>query len=175
MDDGKFICTDCYNKFGPDSIQSEPSIVDTSAKNKEPSLNEKVNSSPLLHEKPNDDVNNLSSTFKEKLNTNTATDQHKNDTSKLPNNSDAPTKSSRFDNSGSKDDSSKKVLTCEKCGLSIQGAYSVYNEKSYHPKCFVCSRCQNSFKDRQFFKLDGLPICSECMYNACRVLFTEYL
>ena len=60
------------------------------------------------------------------------------------------------------EDDSKKALKCDKCGLLIDGAYSVYDGKSYHNKCFTCSRCKKEFTERQFFRINGLPACAPC-------------
>ena len=160
------MCINCYDKYGDLSgmnnnenelVEDPPSKFDTSRNYSSPSDN-----------KPDDDINKLSSTFTVKLSTanNDANkNEPQNEPKKTPNTQDT-NKANRFENNaGSAEESvSKKTskLKCDKCGLPIQGAYSVYNEKSYHSNCFVCSKCQKAFKERQFFKLDGLAVCSEC-------------
>lgn len=159
LDDDKFLCTDCYDKYGARSTYDDIQII---ARNDQIAL---VVPQAIMATKPendfaqkpnryeqDDDVNNLSSKFTIKLNETSPDSTSVN----LPRDK----RSSRFDTSGNKD--VPKSLQCEKCGLVIQGSYSVYNEKPYHTKCFVCTKCQKEFKDKSFFKLNNLPVCANC-------------
>jgi hypothetical protein len=148
------MCIHCYDKYGD--------LSDIASTEDNPqSKFETPNNYSSPSDKPDDDISKLTSTFNVKLST-ANNDANKTETFTQPQDTN---KTNRFENSASSEDNAAKKtskLKCDKCGLVIQGAYSVYNEKSYHSSCFVCSKCQKAFKERQFFKLDGLAVCSDC-------------
>jgi hypothetical protein len=164
LDGNQFICTDCFDKYGArktyDDLvasNSKPSpIVAPALGTNKPTNNDRTRNTNYDRD---NEVNTLSSNFSVNLNTK----ESANDDAKTNNNNSE--RRNRFENPSSNSKpptETKSSLICEKCKLPIQGTYSAYNDKNYHTKCFTCSRCNTEFKGKQFFKLDGLPVCNNC-------------
>jgi hypothetical protein len=62
----------------------------------------------------------------------------------------------------SEKDPSPDADKCATCGQRLVGTFTVYDDKKYHSKCFVCSKCSQEFKEKTFFKLNGKPCCRTC-------------
>jgi len=52
---------------------------------------------------------------------------------------------------------------CFKCNNPLTGRYIEVNGHSYHPDCFVCSRCGKPFEGGQYLVVDGKPTCKKCV------------
>ncbi|KAJ5080376.1 lim domain family [Anaeramoeba ignava] len=59
-------------------------------------------------------------------------------------------------------DSRSKSLTCETCGLPISSGVVEALGKSYHPNCFLCSKCGLKLRPSKFYEYYGKPICELC-------------
>jgi len=122
-------------------------------------VNEAVMSTKPPETRPSDrDMNKLASNFSDKLYTSPPPSLP----NKPPPSYETPPKEYNKPAGSVKVDDSKKTLYCDKCGLEIEGSYSVYDGKSYHNRCFVCSKCKKEFTEKQFFRIDGQPACSPC-------------
>ncbi|KAJ5072181.1 lim domain family [Anaeramoeba ignava] len=55
-----------------------------------------------------------------------------------------------------------KSLTCETCGLPISSGVIEALGKSYHPNCFLCSKCGLKLRASKFYEYYGKPICELC-------------
>jgi hypothetical protein len=147
LENGKFICVECYDKYGNDYDK----VPSTNTNDEPPSYSPPLPASdPLLDEleeqfnnRMNVHSNNRSNPYTESL------PAVQRDT---PRNNPPPQtkKSSEDDN------------LCEKCGQVLSGTFTIYDEKKYHAKCFTCCQCNQEFKEKQFFKLNGKPLCREC-------------
>jgi hypothetical protein len=160
LDNNQFLCTICFDKYGArksydDLLPSGSKVSSNAEPPKKPS-----NDRTRVQDKDKE-INALSSNFQSKLNTSSPNDPAYNEGPKIDND-----RRTRFDNPSSNTKpaatETKSSLVCEKCKLPIQGTYSAYNDKNYHTKCFTCNRCNTEFKGKQFFKLDGVPVCNSC-------------
>lgn len=164
--DGRFICTDCYDQFGAACLDKAPGDDRRPAPVPAPMP---TPAPPIPTSEPpssssNRDLNNLTSRFE-----GTKLDDSKN-TPKLKVESLPAVERTRDGTSSSTtatatpDQSSgkKEELICAKCGEKLTGTYTVYNEKKYHTKCFVCCQCNQEFTEKSFFKLNGNPLCRQC-------------
>jgi len=105
-------------------------------------VNEAVMSTKPPETRPSDrDMNKLASNFSDKLYTSPPPSLP----NKPPPSYETPPKEYNKPAGSVKVDDSKKTLYCDKCGLEIEGSYSVYDGKSYHNRCFVCSKCKKEF------------------------------
>jgi hypothetical protein len=139
IENGNFICVECYDKYGSDyeKYTNNDNSIDTS------------------RIEPQKDVDNLASNLNNNLNLNKAppsTNNNKTNVQVLP-------AVERERESPKKDDS---LDNCATCGQKLVGTFTIYDEKKYHSKCFVCSKCSQEFKEKTFFKLNGKPCCRTC-------------
>lgn len=51
---------------------------------------------------------------------------------------------------------------CVECDKPITVATVKFQDKSYHPECFVCSQCQESLCGKLIYKVDGKRLDKEC-------------
>lgn len=57
------------------------------------------------------------------------------------------------------------AIKCEQCAKPITTGESIkYNEKKYHPNCFLCVQCNKPIIDREFAVHNSKPCCLQC-YN----------
>jgi ribosomal protein L40E len=147
MENGKFICVDCYDKYGSDwdkvednnsaadepPAYSAPAVPESNKPNLEEDFNNKMNMNPKR-----------SNPYSEIL---PAVDRDELNSSASPTNYIKPK-----DNENS----------CEKCGEVLSGSFTVYDDKKYHAKCFTCCQCDQPFKEKTFYKLNGKALCREC-------------
>jgi hypothetical protein len=56
-----------------------------------------------------------------------------------------------------------KSSLCDKCQQTISGVYIVYNEKTYHQNCFVCSKCNSMLSHESFYTSNGMFYCPRCV------------
>ncbi|CAF0806079.1 unnamed protein product [Brachionus calyciflorus] len=153
LENGKFLCESCYDKYDLDyekymdnDNRAPPPPV---PKNEPPYL-------PSSNPPPRNDIDKLSNQFQSSFNVNL--NNSKPNVEHLP-----PVQRERDPKpeprpAAQKDNAEK----CAKCNQVLSGTISVYNEKKYHTKCFVCNQCNEEFKEKSFFKLNGNPICRTC-------------
>ncbi len=150
LDNGNFICVECYDKYGMDYEKFDNSYTHDEQPPNRPSAPETDPLDDDLEDQFNNQMN---------LQNNSRYLSSKPYAESLPaiqretprnNNQAPPVKKSSDDN------------LCEKCGEVLSGTFTIYDEKKYHAKCFTCCQCNQQFKEKQFFKLDGKPLCREC-------------
>ena len=56
-------------------------------------------------------------------------------------------------------------MNCSRCGNNIIGTYTTYNNRIFHPNCFVCFSCENPLGNGQFYLVNGQPTCRSCNAN----------
>jgi paxillin len=56
--------------------------------------------------------------------------------------------------------------TCIKCGQSINSAFVVAKDKSFHADCFRCVQCKVTLGGKAFIEKDGSHYCENCYYTA---------
>ena len=158
IENGKFLCTECYDKYGNDYEK----YIDNDLPPNMPPPPVPQSSPPQRKENPDDGAKNIVNNFSVNLSLN---DKSKIET--LPavqrepaknNQSIAPAKPASPEHKPA----TTEDLKCAKCGDKISGTFTVYNEKKYHAKCFVCCQCNQEFKEKTFFKLNGNPLCRTC-------------
>mmetsp|Transcript_40423 Transcript_40423/g.62173 ORF Transcript_40423/g.62173 Transcript_40423/m.62173 type:complete len:444 (-) Transcript_40423:28-1359(-) len=54
---------------------------------------------------------------------------------------------------------------CNRCGQTVIGKVFATLGKNYHPECFTCTYCNESFKDGQFMQHEEDPYCERCYNN----------
>lgn len=173
LENGKFLCTDCYDKYGTDFDKHTPAAPNNrGATNAPPPIPQ---SEPPAQAASNRAINNLVSRFDM-----TAIDDNK---QSKPLISAAPSKIESLpavervkDSPAAAEAPVSRPLTneppakkapaedfyCEKCKEKLTGQYTVYNEKKYHARCFVCCQCSQEFTEKSFYKLNGQPLCRNC-------------
>lgn len=143
IENGKFLCVDCYDKYGND-YEKYMNDNDQSEEESQPQF-ERLDDS-------------LVSDFNNKMNMNQSRTNNTNPYSEvLPamQRDQNPSRSSPVSSIKGKD-------RCEKCNEVLTGQFTIYNEKKYHSKCFTCCQCNEEFKEKTFFKLDGNALCRNC-------------
>ncbi len=144
MENDKYLCIDCYDKYGADYDQEHPPA---SAPPPVPTTNNK---------------NNLTSDFTTKLNLNPTTTN----VEILPaRQRDPPTEQAPQTQTPTARPAPAVASadeTCFKCKQKLSGQYTVYADKKYHSACFVCNKCNEQFKEKTFFKLNDNPVCRDC-------------
>lgn len=154
LEDGRFICVDCYDKYGSDFEK----FVDKT----EPVPSAPVPSAPAPPSRL-EDPNNLVDDFNSSMNLNknpTNTSRFNPYSESLPPIQRDP--ATRLPRNPEPEKLASNDNVCAKCGKILSGTFTVYNEKKYHAKCFVCCQCNQEFKEKQFFKLNGNPLCRDC-------------
>lgn len=142
MENGKFLCVECYDRYGSDYEKV------ASDNNEPPSY-----TPPPPSESKHDD--DFVSDFNKRLNM--KSNNSKPQAESLP----AVEREAPQDYAAMitpKNDENR----CEKCGQILSGTFTIYNEKKYHAKCFRCCQCNQEFKEKTFFKLNGSPLCRDC-------------
>lgn len=140
LENGKFICVDCYDKYGSDYDKVG------AANNDEPPS--------YTPPPPNSRVPDLESDFNSRLNMQpTRQNPYAELLPAVERN--AP----KYQPPAPKKDESN---LCEKCGEVLSGTFTIYEEKKYHARCFTCCQCNQEFKEKQFFKLNGKALCRDC-------------
>ncbi len=135
LENGNFICVDCYDKYGTDYDKIAPLEDDEPPK--------------YTPAKPDVGASDLEAAFNSKMNLSPSRNQY----SELLPAVERPEPSIRTPAPAAS--AQAKEDTCEKCGEVLSGTYTIYDDKKYHAKCFTCCRCNQAFKEKQFFKLDG--------------------
>lgn len=171
LEEGRFLCVDCYDKYGDDFEQ----YIDENNNN----------STQNSHSTPSNTDDKFVANFDAKLTINnnpTASNlgvhvdmlpavqrERENQSKTQPSNNETsynnkPSSQAQNTSKPTSIADSKKPddLNCFKCGQKLVGNYTVYNEKNYHLKCFVCSQCGEEFKEKTVFKRDEKPICRTC-------------
>lgn len=142
LENGNFICVDCYDKYGTDYDKVEP--------------NNNSNDEPPAYSppKPTEEEEDLEQDFNRRMNLNQKSSLY---SEILPAVERDPVRSNKTP--------PKPVDAenfCEKCEEVLSGTYTIYEGKKYHAKCFTCCQCNEPFKEKQFFKLNGKPLCRDC-------------
>lgn len=163
IENDKFLCVECYDKYGSDYEKYVNDDDDL--------LNRPPPPLPLSTPPKKDDsnVNNLSNNFQTSLNIEVKPPEGR----ELNNNSTVKVEMlpaferDRSDNDKPapvkpQPDKKSSEYICAKCNKEITGTFTVYNENKYHTKCFVCCQCNQEFKEKTFFKLNGNPLCRQC-------------
>lgn len=137
LEGGKFICVDCYDKYGNDYDKIAPLNDDQPLKSADDDLekafNDRLNLDPTKSANP----------YSELL----PAVERPEPSSKPPAAKPAPSPAAEL---------------CEKCNEVLSGTYTVYDDRKYHAKCFTCIQCDQPFKGKQFYKLNGKPLCKDC-------------
>jgi len=55
---------------------------------------------------------------------------------------------------------------CTSCGQIITGTYVNYENRDYHPGCFVCTSCRGILPHESFYTVGGQPHCENCAKRA---------
>lgn len=151
LENGKFLCESCYDKYEMDYekyMDNDESLV-----NRAPPPIPKDNPPSYQDRKPNtNEVDKLSDRFQSNVNVTL------NDKASKPNVESLPAVQRERPKPPVKEESEK----CAKCNQELVGTVTVYDDKKYHTKCFVCSQCNEEFKEKTFFKNNGNPICRSC-------------
>lgn len=144
LENGNFICVDCYDKHGSDYDKVPP----TNNTDEPPAY-----TPPPPKPSSND---NLEEDFNNRMNLN-------NQTSASPYSEILPAvdRDPVRTNKAAAKPVDKENL-CEKCGEMLSGTFTIYDDKKYHAKCFTCCQCNQAFKEKQFFKLNGKALCRDC-------------
>lgn len=148
LENGNFICVDCYDKYGTDYDKVAP-------------LGEHADDQPPSYTPPKPDpvADDLEAAFNNRLNLNPSRSSNNTYSELLPA-VERPEPSSKP--SAPSVPAARQEDTCEKCGEVLSGTYTIYDDKKYHAKCFTCCQCNQAFKEKQFFKLDGKALCKDC-------------
>ena len=54
---------------------------------------------------------------------------------------------------------------CNRCGQQVIGKVFATLGKNYHPECFTCTYCNDSFQDGKFMQHEDDPYCERCYNN----------
>lgn len=147
LENGKFICVECYDKYG-----SDYDAKGTSSTNNDdpPSYSPPAPQESLLQD--------LEAQFNNRMNL--SRDKANPNAELLPaKQRDAPKGNHQ---ARKPDDPKDKDNLCAKCGEVLSGTFTIYDDKKYHAKCFTCCQCNHEFKEKQFYKLNGKPLCRDC-------------
>jgi len=52
---------------------------------------------------------------------------------------------------------------CGGCTKPITDNYITALNAQWHPECFVCRDCKNSFAGTSFYTVEGKPVCAKCL------------
>ena len=158
------MCTDCYDKYGNDYDQYVSNNQDDDEapnvppppipQSKPPQRKENLDEYQNLVSNMNVNMK-ISSPNNFNIETLPAVQRESTKSTNVPNITPAP-------KPAPPKEEKKEDYTCTKCKQQISGTFTVYNEKKYHTKCFVCCQCNQEFKEKTFFKLDGQPLCRTC-------------
>lgn len=150
MENEKYLCIDCFDKYGSDFDHASPVSDDTNVPAPTKQIDSKIVSELDVKLKLNDpSVEILPARQREPPASNN---------SSKPNPTPATNPSAPPAPPSNKPDEN----LCFKCNEKLVGQYTVYNDKKYHTKCFVCCQCSQPFKEKQFYKLNEKPLCREC-------------
>ena len=153
VEDGKFLCVDCYDKYGNDyaKYDTQPDALANDL-----AANLTLSAKPTTPPSANTNSNNINNSI-----------VHKPDVEVLP-----AVQRDRAPPAGSAPAASPKAAAaaaaaasderCAGCSETLSGTFTIYDEKKYHSRCFVCSKCSEAFKEKTFFKLNGKPCCRTC-------------
>lgn len=130
IEDGRFLCVDCYDKYGLDFEKH------SAARNDDEDDLAFRPPPPIPQSEP--PVDKLADRLENNLNLNNNNNNKNVDV--LP----------AVERDRPKQDSNSNDLNCAKCGQKLVGTYTVYNEKKYHTKCFVCVQCNQEFREKTF-------------------------
>lgn len=167
MEDDKFLCIECFDKYGTD--YDNPEIVNSNLTASVP---------PPQPSKQSNNTNNIVSEFdvKLKINNNPSVEILPAKQRDPPSSSVKPTPPppsqptqpiqpkpvAPYVPPAKKEDDD---TVCYRCNEKLVGQYTIYNEKKYHTKCFVCCQCSQPFKEKQFYKLNEKPLCRDCHHK----------
>lgn len=167
LENGKFLCTNCYDKYGTDYekyISPVSNDDDSYIRDRAPPPIPK--SEPPASAPSNRAINNLASRFDATSLDDKAKAPPAGKIESLPavervkDTPPATSVSRPLTNEPAKKPA--EDFYCAKCNEKLTGQYTVYNDKKYHAKCFVCCQCNQEFTEKSFYKLNGNPLCRNC-------------
>ncbi len=157
IDDNKHLCSECYDKYGTDYDRYVTNDEDDVPNVPPPPIPQ--SKPPPRRENTEDTIKNLANLkiapVSSNIETLPAVQREQQQSSAAA--ATAPPAPKPVVVSAPKED-----YTCAKCKQQISGTFTVYNEKKYHTKCFVCCQCSQEFKEKTFFKLNNQPLCRTC-------------